>query len=264
MKIYPDSKKKQMEEAAKAANAAKEAYVSKDPPMELSIKERLRREREKIGQFQTNKEKRDYIWSYYKLHIIGTIVFLVLAGSFINDTIINPPPSSALIIAWSAGFELEETLRTLAESFYENVVDEYANETVQVLSFWMVGEPQHDMAQHTRFAAMSAAAELDIIIGEFFTNEEGGFDGIGLAPSWSFMDIRPVLQEAGIQIDDASDFLFAEGEDGREIAFAVSLEDTALLDGLGMNTMGQYLGVIINTRRHDAVVYAVRQFWVGT
>ena len=218
------------------------------------MKEALRKELQKIRSLK-GKEKREYIWDYYKLHIIGTIILLWVSGSIINDTIINPQPRPVLTIAWMAGFEPEAQLDALSMALYpklSELIENPGRETVQVINFFMGADPQLQMANHSRFSAMTAASELDIIIG---TKEIHGEDWItlGLAPAWGLRDIRPYIPGAS-----ADSFLFYESEEYGQIAFAAPLEGSPLFNSLGLQTENVYLGIMVNSMRKEAVQLAVQ------
>jgi len=228
------------------------------------MKVRFREELQKIKSMQ-GREKRQYIWDYYKFHIIGTIIGVLMLGSLINDTIINPPPSSALTIAWMAGFELDERLNALEDVLHPIVVGDTDRERIMIIPFHIVGEPQNDMAQMQRFQAMLAAREIDIVIGhyEHVIDEEMDIDvrRLGLAPAWGFSDLRPILVEAGVTADA---FIFCYDEEyGVPFAFATPLEGSALFTALEIPTEDRYLGVIVNTARHEQVVAAIHALWTG-
>jgi len=225
------------------------------------MKEKLRAEWKKIQSIK-GREKWEYIWGYYKIHIIATAAALLMTGSIVNDVFINPPPDSVLTIAWMGGFELEGRLDTLRNSLYPILVDDTANETVHILTFLLTGaDPQQDMAQHTRFSAMTAARELDIVIGTLEHNEEVDIMALGMAPSWFFYDLRPFLAEAGIEPEG---LVFHEDEEGTPIAFAIPLDGSVLLEEAGIATEGRWLGVIGNTQREEAVVKAIRALFIGS
>ena len=219
------------------------------------MKEKLRAEWKKIQSMQ-GREKWEYIWGYYKIHIIGVSAALLMTGSIVNDIFINPPPSSVLTIAWMGGFEMEWQLNALRDALYPMVVEDPSSETVHILTFFITGtDPQQDMAQHTRFSAMVAARELDIVIGTLEYNEEAEILALGMAPSWFFSDLRPFLAQAGIEPDGV---IFYEAEEGYPVAFAVPMEGSALFEEVGLFTEGRWLGIVGNTLRDEAVTYAVR------
>jgi len=221
---------------------------------------RLREECEKIRSIK-GREKWGYIWDYYKIQIVVLVFVLWMTGSIINDTIINPPPSAAVTIAWM-GFEFEESLNMLREALYPAVAEEpgSGNQTVQILTFFMTDDPQQNMAQHTRFSAMMAAGELDIVIGPIEHHEETEFSpagtSMGMAPSWAFSDIRSTLSVAGVGFDE-DELLFDEDQDQQVIAFAAPLEGNPLLEESGIFTEGLFLGVIVNSQRDNGVVGAI-------
>ena len=226
------------------------------------FKEKFRAERAKIMEMK-GKTRREYIWDYYKIPIIAFIVGTWMIGSLINDVWINPPPGSVLTIAWMAGWESEEQLNELRDSLYPLFVEDPRRETVQILTFFMGTDPQMDMAMQQRFAAMTAAAELDIIIGNFVVHEfdDGSFMSLGLAPPFSLLDMRPVFDEAGLMLPD--DPLIFDGTviDEPIVYFAVPMHDAAYFTDMGFSPENRYLGVIMNTQRYEAVIDAIRHLW---
>ncbi|MCL2400631.1 MAG: hypothetical protein FWC91_12910 [Defluviitaleaceae bacterium] len=231
-----------------------------------SIGTRIRAEWQKIRSMQ-GRERREYIWDYYKFHIIGTIIGVLLVGSIVNDTIINPPPRSALTIAWAAGFEPHYRLDRLTYILNPAIVQESSRNTVQIISFVIGGDPQMSMAIHQQFFAMSAANELDIVVGNI-SQRDDGLQMLGIAPLMAFRDIRPTLEEVGI-FTDANDLLydnlvFYKGE-GYEtpIAVAISLDGNSVFDDAGLITENRFLGIMGNSLRDEAVVKAIQVLMAG-
>jgi len=224
--------------------------------MNETMKERFLAELQKIKAME-GRVKREYIWDYYKIPIIAAIIGLFMLGSLLNDTVINPPPRSALTIAWMASFEVDTTLNSLGEALYPAVVEDPDRQTVQVMSFLLGGDPQMDMANHQRFAAMTAAREIDIIIGHVAEFEEDVI-GLGIAPSWVFADLHPILSDVGIPPEN---LLLGVSDEGEALAFGISMEGSVLFEALGITAEGAYLGVLVNTDRREAVVEALRKLW---
>ena len=208
-------------------------------------RQRIAKEVEKIKSMEKTV-RREYIWGYYKYHIIGSIVAVILIGSFINDTIINPPPQPILTIAWMAGFEFDEQFDALEDALYPAMVTNPRRETVSVIPFTLTGDPSFDMAMFQRFGAMTAAASLDIIIG-YPTDYEGGIGGLGMAPGFMFLDLHPILDRAGVSADGLLYYQDDE-EMPEEIAFAFPIAESSLFYELGFHTTAnRYLGVVANT-----------------
>ncbi|MCL1998123.1 MAG: hypothetical protein FWG65_05070 [Turicibacter sp.] len=208
----------------------------------------IKKELEKLREMSL-RQKLDYIWEYYKLHIIGTAIFASLAGMVINDMVINPPPTSALTIGWLVGNESDERLSELADVLEPTIVG--YNEIVSVVNFTLTNTFQLDIARQTLFAAMTTAAELDIIIGDLAV---GGRDSERLPPD-VFKDLEALFYEAGVSTEG---LLFYDG-----VAFAIALEKSPIFTELGFDYEGRYFGVIINSERDYAVLEAIRILWAG-
>jgi len=129
-------------------------------PAGAPLKDKIRAEKEKLREM-TFKKKLEYIWDYYKLPIISVCAGLILLGSFINTRYINPPPGSALFIAWSAGFATEEQINSLKEVLDEQIADEDENKEVFISMFF---DSEFDPAAIQRLMAMLAAGEIDVFV----------------------------------------------------------------------------------------------------
>lgn len=204
-------------------------------------------------------EKREYIWAYYKYHIIAITIIFTMVGGIINDVWINPPPQSVLTIAWMGHFATEDQFDEIREVLSPVLVEDPDRETVQILSFRMTGDPSMDMAQHQRFSAMLTTRELDIAIGGFMHSEfEEAPDLLGMAPVWSFGELRPIMAAADVEVEH---MLFYDDDEGVEVGFAVPIEGNAFFEGIGIITENQYLAMFINSERMEAVVQTIQKIW---
>jgi len=135
-----------------------------DTPVNAPIKEKFRIEMRKIREMQ-GKKKFEYIWGYYKVHILVFIGILALIGSIINSVFINPRPQTVLFVAWSTGYATEEQLSDLTEAMETAIIEPKANETIEIAMFFSSHEdPSMDSAQIQRLAAMIAAGMIDVFI----------------------------------------------------------------------------------------------------
>jgi len=135
-----------------------------DTPVNAPVKEKFRIEMRKIREMR-GKKKFEYIWGYYKFHILVLVGLLVLAGSIINSVFINPRPQNVLFVAWSTGFATEEQLSDLKDVLNERIIEPKANETIEIAMFFQAHEdPSMDAAQIQRLAAMIAAGMIDVFI----------------------------------------------------------------------------------------------------
>lgn len=217
-----------------------------------STSERLREEWETVKSLK-GKKRWDHIWDYYKIHIIAILTLLAIL-SYSIYLAANPPPTTTLAVAWKYGPQLMEFSDILSDELTERLMLQLEHERAFVSPMFFIGEPQFDMAMHARFTAMLAARDLDIVIATAAQIEDLAIQGV-------LFDIRPWLPNVN------ADLLWATGEDGESRAFAVSLENSALLEKASFimfrdddgEFLLPYLGVIINTTQEENVRKAISQ-----
>jgi len=138
-----------------------------DTPVYASFKEKLHNEKRKIREMPF-KKKVEYIWEYYKFHILVVIIILAIAGGIINAVFINPRAQVTLFIAWSTGFITDEQTSELKDKLEEKIIDPKANETVEINMFYSTSDdPSMDAAQIQRLAAMMAAGMIDVFVVDY-------------------------------------------------------------------------------------------------
>jgi hypothetical protein len=207
-----------------------------------SNKEKFRDEIDKIKSLKGMK-RWEYIWEYYKILIFGTLIVLFIAGSIIHSAL-NPPPANVLGIAWTYGFQMPEFDNAFeTELNYGLSLNEY-KERVGLFQFFETGDPQMDMANLMRFAAMVSTAELDILIG----SEE---DFQSYVSQEMLLDIGSLLPEG------TEGLLHIENTLGETLVYGVSILDSQVLENAGFiyleNVSTPYLGVIVNSGRMETV-----------
>jgi len=129
-------------------------------PAGAPLKEKFRAEIKKLREM-TFKKKMEYIWDYYKFPIIGICAGLILVGSFINTRFINPPPESALFIAWSTGFTTDEQIDSLKAVLDEQIVVKGENKEVFISMFF---DTEFNPFNIQRLMAMLAVGEIDLFV----------------------------------------------------------------------------------------------------
>lgn len=195
------------------------------------------------------KEIAEYVWDYYKLHIISAVIVIILAGSLINTIFINPAPKQYVGVAvygvpmdYSSIDALQQLLddmvvpdthkpgyAAMADNFY---MDEDSN-------------PQVSMALSQKFAALMMMGELDIIIAdidEFETLVDGG----------NFNALTEVLAEPQLELladrlvcmDDTSQF------------YGVDITGSRALEACGIELEHPTAGFVITSNNQDAALRA--------
>jgi len=204
-------------------------------------------ERAKLKEM-TFAEKRDYIWTYYKIQIMATLFLVFMFGSLINTWFINPPKQEYLYIAWLGEFAMPATLDNLAERLSVIVTDP-DRETVAVTAYAETGDPQMDMALSARFFGRMQTQALDLVLLDYYELN-------GLASMGAFRPVRDIAQagldnpalyqkitERMVAITYICNVSDAEITD----MLAISLAGVPLLEEVGLSTDNLFLTMIFNS-----------------
>jgi len=135
-----------------------------ETPVNAPLKVKFQLEIKKLREMSF-KDKLEYIWEYYKIHIAALLIMLFILGSLINIWFINPAPDSALFVSWNAGYTFDEQLEELSEALQERIVEEGAREVVTIHRIFMSDDdPQIAMASTSQLVAMVSAGVIDLFV----------------------------------------------------------------------------------------------------
>lgn len=213
----------------------------------------------------TFREKREYIWEYYKVSIIVTLFVLAMVGSLINSWFINPPKKEYLYIAWMGGYVTDDQLNALTAKLTESLVEDPEREEVIISTFFLTQDASYNMAVYNRLAAIVAAGQVDL----FVLDEAGLAEMAGtgyIKPLDELMSeltrlgdtslvsrLTPLLKEAVYQPDDET---VPESH-----LFGLLLQDCPLLASMDIYTTELYLGIVVNTQKTDIIARALQFFY---
>ena len=189
----------------------------------------------------TMKKRCSYFWDYYRYHVIGACLILVLMGTVIREvanqsTILLNVVISEMINERTDVTELEQQLTQLVKSEAEE------NETIRIYTypFNNIESSSSDLTQVylEKFVAQVAISELDVFILE--ENDFSYFYEQGL-----FKPLDELLQE--VEGIDSSDYLLAEDDH----VYAIRLEGNKLLEAKGIETKNKGVTVLSNSLRQE-------------
>lgn len=189
----------------------------------------------------TMKKRCSYFWDYYRYHVIGACLILVLMGTVIREvanqsTILLNVVISEMINERTDVTELEQQLTQLVKSEAEE------NETIRIYTypFNNIESSSSDLTQVylEKFVAQVAISELDVFILE--ENDFSYFYEQGL-----FKPLDELLQE--VERIDSSDYLLAEDDH----VYAIRLEGNKLLEAKGIETKNKVVTVLSNSLRQE-------------
>ena len=189
----------------------------------------------------TIKKRCSYFWDYYRYHVIGACLILVLMGTVIREvanqsTILLNVVIPEMINERTDVTELEQQLTQLVKSEAEE------NETIRIYTypFNNIESSSSDLTQVylEKFVAQVAISELDVFILE--ENDFSYFYEQGL-----FKPLDELLQE--VEGIDSSDYLLAEDDH----VYAIRLEGNKLLEAKGIETKNKVVTVLSNSLRQE-------------
>ena len=189
----------------------------------------------------TMKKRCSYFWDYYRYHVIGACLILVLMGTVIREvanqsTILLNVVISEMINERTDVTELEQQLTQLVKSEAEE------NETIRIYTypFNNIESSSSDLTQVylEKFVAQVAISELDVFILE--ENDFSYFYEQGL-----FKPLDELLQE--VEGMDSSDYLIAD----EDHVYANRLDGNKLLEDKGIETKNKVVTVLSNSLRQE-------------
>jgi len=230
-----------------------------ETPVNAPIKEKIRLEFVKLREMNF-KEKREYIWEYYKFHIVCFFVLIFILISVLNIYVFNPRPDTVLFISWNAGFATDEQIDALIDALEERLVDKDANEEVAISQvFFSSGDAEADMANVQRTVAMIAAGMIDVFIADL--NLLRDYANVGyLQPLDSVLaEIRAKNPEVYRRIEEniISAPTETNQEEKEERMVGISIGSSPLFTRLGIFRQELYIGVAISSTKLDNVAEAI-------
>ena len=203
-------------------------------------------------------DKRQYIWEYYKLHIIAGVVVLIIIGGLINTWFINPPKRDYLYIVWQAGHMPSEVFDGIAERL-SPIIEDVDRYQITVRSYVLTGDPQMDQGLIMRLQALLSIGDVHIAIMDRQELESSILRGI-IRPVDDLIseasESNPVLAEL---LYDRMEFFKIQYDDDTiaNEAMAINLQDAPLLTELYIITEDLYLGLMVTSTRVSETLKAL-------
>jgi len=213
------------------------------------IKQFFRTEWSKLREMSF-RDKRQYIWEYYRIQMFAAGIVIFIVGSMINIWFINPPKSEYLHFAWLYPHLPAEQLDSLANSI-NPIVGNPEREQVVVVSYAMSDNPEWNMAMHTRFFALIQVGAIDSILVHG-SEIEGLASEFFLQPVYDIIGYAAIINPELYQMiyDRKKIITFAQGEHPEAThAMAISLRDAPLFTRLHFDTSELYLTMLSNASR---------------
>lgn len=218
----------------------------------MSLKDKLLEEKKKLKEM-TFKGKFEYIWEYYKLHMIGTLIFILFAGSIGNSIYMNIKYEDILTCAIINNPISEEHRDYMPLGFAEYYGLDEESETLLFDDSFYIDLDTHSesvMASTQKYAAMVAAKSIDTTIADlsFFENH---------ADEGTFYDLSTLLPEdLYAQVEEY--IYYAKDEEGNEKPFGLNLSSSHFVKGAGLYLNPPILSVVINSQHPDVAIEFIK------
>ena len=202
-------------------------------------------------------EKRQYIWEYYKMHMLFIGIVAVVIGLIIN-TVLNPPMRTYLYVAWIDESVHPQRLEALGERL-SVIAENQERYEVIVNSYVMTGAPGHDRALSGRLNAQIRVGDVHAFMSGQAGVEVSAANGL-IAPVYNLLDeIEALSPYLYAEVRDRLFFVTGTTYEGDEITapMAISLSGIDLFAQLGIDSDGIYISIVSGAGRLYEVAKAI-------
>jgi len=190
-------------------------------------------------------KKLEYVWDYYRFHILGTIILVIVFGSIIHHyaTLKTAVLDMIFLNAYSMEHEKDPFEDFLIEQGYDP--NEYEIYLTTSLAFTLTEDDyQADYTTLQAVSAMFATGTIDV-----FAMPPQVFDDY--ATAGYIMDLRTVFTEEELSNYDDIIVYSTITETGEVIPSAINLKDCKWIEDNGYYAGNYYLGITINNDSTD-------------
>lgn len=195
-------------------------------------------------------EKLDYIWTYYKLHILGTLILIFFVGSYISAQI-NRQDVYCNITYVGNSINVEELTPT-KNKLNDILLNNNKKLVINFDSIFTDDKSSAGIAMTEKLHVNIAAQQIDIAIvnKEFF---EKNFS------SEMFLNLESLNGFSTLAISN-HELIKKTDNNGNNGTYGISVKNLKLLDDIHFANDDNIVVVISNTEHNDAVVNVLKTF----
>jgi hypothetical protein len=200
----------------------------------------------------SKKKKAEYIWDYYKLHIIGVIAIICVVGSLIHSQLTKVDYVFNLtVIGNVVDVNKKNDLENKITSIVVNDGAIRKQAIVDIIPPASSNNPADIMPVEymQRFMAMLSVGELDIVI-----MDKNIFETLAQQDILLRLDNTPSLNLASIK----NEKLEARASDNKMAVYAINAEDIEILKDMGYDTKNKVISIISSTKQQDNGVLVLK------
>ena len=193
----------------------------------------------------SKKKKAEYVWEYYKLHIIGSLVLICVIGSIIHSQITKVDYVFSLTML---GNTVDTNKKTDLETQLTKVVvsdgDTKKQATVSNISFGdsNSSDPAMSSQYMQKFVAQLSVGELDVVI-----LDKDMFESFVKQDMFLKLNNISGLNLASIK----NKKIEASASDNTKAVYGIDAENIKLFKNIGFDTTNKVIGIISTTKQKN-------------
>jgi hypothetical protein len=206
----------------------------------ISLREGLRN--------KTFREKFDYIWSYYKIHIFAILTLLFFVVSYVSAQI-NRQDVYCNITYVGDSINVED-LVPVKDKLNDIVLHNVKNSVINFDSIFIDDKSSSGLAMQQKLQVNIAAQQIDIaIVNKEFFEQNFSYDMFLNLESLNEFSTLPLSNHKLIERTDSN---------GNNGTYGISVKDLNILKDINFTSDDNILVVISNTEHKDAVVNVLK------
>lgn len=220
--------------------------VKNKPPLdsEISVKEKFRS--------LSVKKKFEFIYDYYKLPIITTLLAIIIIG-YISYSIATKQDTYCNITYYGSTINLDN-LNKIKDKLNENILGDNKKSAIFTDTLLLNLNSNHgdDPTATQAFAVRLAASEIDILL-----TEKNNFEYF--ATNNMLLDLNSL--EGFDTLNISSDNLVtSKDEFGNDKNYGIKVDNLNLLKDAGFNNENTVLCIAISSTRHEETIKVLSEF----
>ena len=193
----------------------------------------------------SKKKKAEYIWEYYKLHIVGVLLLICIIGSTIHGQITKIDYVFNLtMLGNTVDTTKTNELSTLLTSVVVNDGDTKKQASVSNMSLGSSNDADPSISSQymQKFVAQMSVGELDVVI-----LDKDMFESFVKQDMFLRLDNISQLDLASIK----NEKIKASASDNNKAVYAIDVENIKLFKDMGFDTTNKVIGIITSTKQKN-------------
>ena len=202
------------------------------------------------------KEKAEYIWDYYRLHIIGALAAILIIGSLVYSQVTKIDYVFNLTMI---GNEIDESKITDLEKQISSLVIKEGEKRKQAIVDIMPSDGSNNVSGLSsqymqKFIAETSAGEIDVVV-----LDKSMLETLAKHDEFSRLDNIAQLDLAAIKDEKIE----AYGRDNNKAVYAVNAESIKILKDMGFDTRNKVIAIMNSSKQKDKAALVLKRLLIN-